>query len=529
MRSSRRGLRAPRALTLALLCAALAAATAASAAAAPVAVVPRNDRAAILDAARFAVGGRLRSSPQLDRQLAEVASRLRSEHYRVRTFGPSFADLSALLRFGPSVVVLNTHGDAGDALGEPGLAIQYEPSASAATHVYSQLLKQDRRWAHWAIVAPLADARTHTDSAVHAIGLTQAGVSHFFSGRRLSLVDALACESSVFARDFHALAYFGYKPKVCISDLLSDTVNLFERLTGGAGVERRTTTAALADLAPRDGYQLAPGSRPLVLSPAVESVSPSDGAYVAPGSSRRVDVDFDARMDPRNPLADVSASGCGAKLVRARWSRGDTRLSFELKLPRSPRSKTIRLRLHAARTRAAPGTGANDELDGNEEHDSGRAPNGDDYVWELSCSGPEITLHVTGAAHFDYHSGASASSELSRTSGLCQPTSLGQFFQYNDTIPGVGHFAMLLAPVGTSPFPLGKTYTFPHAAEQSAEVLFEVGTTTWDAGYVASGPGAGAGSFTLQTLTKPGAIDLTLSGAINTSLPAVHVSGSWHC
>ena len=72
---------------------------------------------------------------------------------------------------------------------------------------------------------------------VHGLFLTPHGIRHFFSGRHVPLVAAIACDSLQDAKYFQARAYFGYTTCARIISLLGDSINVFGRMTGIAGVD----------------------------------------------------------------------------------------------------------------------------------------------------------------------------------------------------------------------------------------------------------------------------------------------------
>lgn len=517
----RRGL-----IAAALLVIGLGAGASVARAAAGAAVVPRNDRAVIFSP----LIGHAGTPTSVEGSLHTIARRLDAEHYDVRTDVLDAATLAHFVQLGrASVVVILTHGDQGG-----GLLAQVEPTARARDRAYDSYVGTgcapcfSRKW----IAKGDVELSGHR-GRLYGVGITAAGIAHFFAHSHLGLVVALACDSTAAAPAFNALSFLGYRTCVAGQHALSDAINVFSRMTGAAGLTARSSTDAVADLAAHDGLELSgPGggaARPVVLSPAVATLSPDTSTPLQPGLTVAGDVQFDAQMDTHRTTGVVTASGCGAKVSHLRWTTHGTNLRFALR--GTANSGTVRLIVHAAKALGAPGRGPNDRLDGNEDPqgDSGVAPNGDDYSVEIPCGGPGITLQLSGAVSFHYSSGSAAVGNLSRQYGDCEPTSLGQQFQYIDDIPGVGHFALSVSPIGTYPFPQGNTYTFPYTDGHRAELLLQVGDHNWNAGYTDTGSGAGEGTFTMQTATKPGAISLTLNGGQNFTAAPVHISGSWHC
>ena len=91
---------------------------------------------------------------------------------------------------------------------------------------------------------------------------------------------ALACDSLQDAKYFQARSYFGYSTCTQVISALTDSINVLGRMTGIAGVDKRTSSAAFADIKATDGFAMGSGARPVVLSPAVVSVSPQTGDQV---------------------------------------------------------------------------------------------------------------------------------------------------------------------------------------------------------------------------------------------------------
>lgn len=498
-----------------------------------VAVAPHNGTAAVFDIYKDV------NVPFLD----GIERKLHDEHYRVLEYSdrrgssafatvarptlPGFRAMAARA----SVVLIISHGG-------PRLSalVEEDPSQSAMQSAYHRYLSQGyskddifpMQFNQESLV-PIGPHKVRRFEAIYGIFVTASGIEHYFAGAHPSLVVNDDCGSLAAAGLFHAVAYFGYAgDKHLCSESLRDTKTLFGRLTGAAGASNRTTVAAY-NLGQFTGlFRVASGSQAVVLSPAITAVEPASAAsgVATPGS-----IQFDAKMT-RQTKGLVEVSGCGASISDERWDKTRTLLTFALTVPGTVSAGTMTVRVKALEAVAAPGTTPNDWLDGNTKptHKSGVVPNGDDYTWQIPCSAPAITLTVSGAANFSYHSGAQAVGAFDKTSGLCSPQELGQNFQYNDEIPGVGHFALEVSPVGTYPFPQGNTYTFPYTDGDRAEALLQIGNQpTYNAGYTDTGPGAGAGSFTMQTLTSPGHISLTFNGGQNFSSTPITVSGTWHC
>jgi hypothetical protein len=225
---------------------------------------------------------------------------------------------------------------------------------------------------------------------VYGLMISRDGIAHYFSGRGIGIVDAVACHSLSFASAFDALSSYGYIPQTCAPADTIDTKLLWDRLFGSYGVAERTTTAAEAAGGFKEDLMLAPGSRPVVLSPAVESVSPADHSEIASGSSTPVTTKFDARMVAAGASDVVHASGCGAKIVGGSWSNRSSTLSFDLHTKRVASDQPVTLTIEPV-TAQATGTsrGDNDHLDGNQDPSpqNGEAPNDTSYLWHLTCTG----------------------------------------------------------------------------------------------------------------------------------------------
>jgi hypothetical protein len=288
---------------------------------------------------------------------------------------------------------------------EPALQVEWYPTYADAQHAYDTYTTSGGFQKKW-LYAPDALGRTNLpqirpgdrpcgprDGCRYPLMMTASGIAHFFSRRGIDLVDNLACHSAQLAPSFDALSYFGHAATACSGFEAHDDKLLFDRLAGHAGVAARPTTAAFALQQFMDPYfRIAAGAQPVVLSPAVSSVSPADGALVGANTATPVEVAFDARMDTSHPTAVITVSGCGAKLENATWVQG-SRLSADLVIPISPPSATVTLTIAKDRAQAVPAKAPNDLLDGNQDPmgTSGQEPNGDDYVWTLSCSSA-ITL-----------------------------------------------------------------------------------------------------------------------------------------
>lgn len=378
----------------------MAAASAASAAPAP--VTPRNNTAAIFTTFGPTQNPRTGRPNAYGQGLKTLERYLSSEHYHVVVYEGKQATLPNFVKLARAgIAVFFTHG------GDHGnLLVQREPTPGALLHAYSKYLA--------AGYSP-ADIEGHSfregvgkaKRDVHGLWLTPHGIRHFFSASHVPLVAGLACDSLQDAKYFQARSYFGYTTCVQVISALSDSINVLGRMTGIAGVDKRTSSAAFADIKATDGFAIASPDRPVVLSPAVVSVSPQAGDQVTAGKPTPASVTFDAQMARSLSGGVVTAQGCGATVTHATWGGGGTKLSFDLNVPRNPSGSTITLTVHHDKAVADPGRYPNDWLDGNQSPSphSGEAPNGTDYQWDVSCRAGAVYKTVfSGSYSFNYTS-----------------------------------------------------------------------------------------------------------------------------
>jgi hypothetical protein len=220
-----------------------------------------------------------------------------------------------------------------------------------------------------------------------ALFMTASGIAHFFGDKQLDIVDVMACQSMELAPAFAARTFFGHDRTACTNKEAKDEPKLFSRLTGHSGIDARPTTKAFDLGGFEDQYfKMATTSKDVVLSPAVAEASPSDGGGVE-GTTTPVSLTFDAQMVDTPPKSVVTASGCGATIAGAKWA-DDNGFTFDLKLPKVQPGKMMTLTVHHEAAKSAGGYPH--LLDGNQDPgaagESGVAPNGDDYVWHLSCA-----------------------------------------------------------------------------------------------------------------------------------------------
>jgi hypothetical protein len=348
-----------------------------------------------------------------DRSVARVEKYLDTEHYSVKEYVGTQATYTNFVRMARAkVVVFFTHGgDGGDIL------VQFAPTKAAMDSAYARYVGKgcapcySRAWIKHESFEDGTGKHPHT---LYAIEITPQGITHFFADAKVALVGAFSCTSLNSARYFRALSYFGYGACVRIINALSDSINVFGRLTGDAGLTARTTSGAIEDMRPRDSFSLVgpdgkSAPEPVVLSPAVDP-APADGTAgrLSAGAQYEQAVRFDAAMDTRDPGKVVHASGCGASISNAEWSGSGTVLNFNVNVPSGTSPGVITLTVGAHDAVAAPGGEPNQWLDGNQDPagQSGVAPNGDDYTWQVPCTPDTYPVKIvyTGTFTDSYHS-----------------------------------------------------------------------------------------------------------------------------
>jgi len=483
-------------------------------------VVPHSDVAAIFDVLSS------EHDFQLDRPtLTFIDHVLEQEHYRVRWYGKGGNAGPATLRnfvklADVGVLVIDTHGSFSS------LLVQNYRTHAAATNGQDNYVRQyGAKGRDWMFV----DKRD--------LLLTSEGISHFFgdrAGKHIDLVFNIACEGWHLSADFDAVAYFGYSTDVVCKTALLDAEPLFSRLSGDSGVENRTTVGAyglggFVHEGFRQQLRLSDPGHPVVLSPAVESVSPGS-ALVASGATVAGEVQFDAAMDTKNTEGVVTATGCGgASVTNERWASDDPKLlQFDLNVPSNASGGTITLRVHNTAAIAAPGGSPNELLDGNTGPigESGVAPNGNDYVWQVPCQ--------SGGFHL--------SGNVTTTLALDSTTTCNNGF----TSPNA--FELFMTPTG-------QPYTPPQEDSSLNITLSQNGTTTFptpdgavDFTYNPNGSVPDAYNWGDFEPLEPG-IEGTVtiqgdgsSGSVNLTLPALTqlgkqgqasspetIVGSWNC
>ena len=367
----------------------------------PPANTPRNNTAFIFDA--------LADRSDYLQADQTIANLLRQEQYKVYLLedvlggSGSYPGLATLANFtnmaGAGVVVITTHA------GVPGIVVEMYPAtgngltSSLRAYAYYLTHGYSPRWIGF---------RYFRDINRYVIYLTPAGVAHFFAGSHVSLLVNNTCDGTAYQAVFNAQSYFAYQGEACntFSAVAGDETQLFNRLAGMDGPDDRTTTGAYAAGGFSPNFQLLYTGAPVALSPAVHSVTPADGSSVSSGQllsdgNHLVSVTFDTVMDTSgSPDAVVTADG--GTLSHFQWQDNDSTLTFELACGTQP---TVTLTVHNDQAIAGAGRFPN-QLDGNQNpsNTSGQAPNGDDYVWKLTCGSSHsvtATIQVTGPYNGD--------------------------------------------------------------------------------------------------------------------------------
>ncbi|MEY2454101.1 MAG: hypothetical protein QOD92_3675 [Acidimicrobiaceae bacterium] len=283
----------------------------------------------------------------------------------------------------------------------------YDPFADFPDHYVAGTLVA-RRPGDTTVVNP--DGTINSEGGRPWLGITAAGIEHFFKGKQIDFIDDMACHSISLARSFDARAYFGHTNVACSPFEARDEITLFDRLIGESGVDARATDKAFA----RGGFidkffALAPDSKPVVLSPAVKEVSPREGGVVKPGETTAASITFDAEMNQDSADGIVSVSGCSAKVENPKWNSA-TELKFDVTIPKDQTEKSMTVTVHHDKALAEPGTADNHHLDGDQDpaDKSGLAPNRDDYVYRLSCTNAavlNVEVRYTGTMTANYTGG----------------------------------------------------------------------------------------------------------------------------
>lgn len=146
--------------------------------------------------------------------------------------------------------------------------------------------------------------------------------------------------------------------------------------------------------------QMSAASSTLVtLAPSVLDRSPDPKQTVFVGTPFSVTVHFDTEMQGSSGSADgvVTLDGCDNKAAAGShltWQDNHT-VSGDYDIQSSG---TLTITVHAG---AARSDGARIELDGNQEgtvaYDGATGPNGDDYVWKVSCSARDVHIVFQGS------------------------------------------------------------------------------------------------------------------------------------
>jgi hypothetical protein len=427
---------------------AIAQASSESSAAGP-AGTPHNDKAYIFDEFGL-VGGDTDILKNIDAGLTDEGYKVTFLRDQTEGAGsPGSATLGsfeAMAKANPGIVIINTHGtdwsDSSKECGGKGVARTYDPSAphvcptpapiskpppteaplpvlqvqwfssyAAEVKAYRDDLAQPGFKSDWLYpptqfneastlipVRPGDDQMETTGENGRTtvspfgyrpyLGLTSLGIAHFFAHTHVELVNNWACHSMSVASSFHAASYTGYTDRACVSTEQPDQKTLWNSLLGLNGVPARSTTGAFnaGQFLDRD-LKLQPGSKPIVLSPAVSSSTPAAGTVVASGSTVTGSVSFDTPMVPSTANIIVP-SGCDATVAGTpTWNSNHNKLSFSLNIPADAAPGPLTLDVPNTAARAKPGGYVHDRLDGAGLGiiPSGVVPNRTDYLWRLQC------------------------------------------------------------------------------------------------------------------------------------------------
>jgi hypothetical protein len=420
-------------------------------------VVPKTQHAAIYDLFGLSAENR--------KLLSTVQQHLAAEGYDVKLYRDSTegagsrggATLANFVRMAKtaSVIVINTHGTdfsgasqvctVGKGLGtvprkgngdvvticskhqqEPVQQVEWYPTLAALHQAYTRYTTSGGFKKAWLYESPsdlwagtLAPVRPGDGRIKHVpegqrpwLGLTTSGIEHFFGGRKVDLIDNLACHSMSFASSYGAESYLGHASTACSQFEGQDEPLLFDRMTGHDNVRVRSVVEAFGLGGFADKLFQLSSRQDVVLSPAVESASPAEGDALAVGAATRGTVAFDAKMDTSDPSSVVNVSGCGATISGATWNDTGTVLSYAINVPKEAVGGPATLTVSASAAKAASGDGANADLDGNQtpsgDSDGGIEPNGDDQVIHVACHQLTFPVQVdySGTYRDDYTNGA---------------------------------------------------------------------------------------------------------------------------
>ena len=404
------------------------------------AVVPHTANAAIYD-----LFGLNKSNGEV---IDTIKQHLAQEGYDVKLYrdstegagGHGGATLANFVKMAKtaSVIVINTHGTdfagtsqactVGKGLGrrppnddvlqicsrneqQPVQQVEWYPTMAALHKAYDHYVTvggYKKAWLYespgdlWAstLAPPRASDGTwkndHSQGLRPWLGITTAGIKHFFGGQKVDLIDNQACHSMSFASSFGATAYLGHASTACTAFEEKDEPLLFDRLTGHDDWRERSVSDAFSKGGFLDKqFQLA-ASKNVVLSPALLFSTPSDGQTLEVGTSNPARLTFDTKMDTSAPNSVATITGCGGATVSgATWNGDGSQLTYSIDVPHAAIGGPATLTVHA---RAASSDGDNAELDGNQEPsgntDGGVEPNGDDYVIHFVCHAKSFPVQV---------------------------------------------------------------------------------------------------------------------------------------
>lgn len=228
-----------------------------------------------------------------------------------------------------------------------------------------------------------------------AIGVTRKGITDILGQGKLSLLFLSSCKGAMLSGGLATDAVFSYPG---CGNLAADVSWLFEAMYGEDGVGHRATDTAYDEIKSRinDGLTYRQFNGPVTLSPAVLETDPAEGRYVKPGTSTDVTVTFDTEMAGAEPAI---VSGCGATIDGGQtWNGDGTKLQFKVKVPGNPPDTSLEITIRSETATASSSSGWPNVLSGNSGLDlaNGRGPNGNDYVWHMTCvQGLNLTVDGT--------------------------------------------------------------------------------------------------------------------------------------
>jgi hypothetical protein len=312
--------------------------------------------------------------------------------------------------------------------------------ASGAMNAFQQSMSEARQAG-----IPTKDVKIALDNNVATNGKSGGAASYewdmylsgptiekLFANSNIALVDAEVCTSIYMAPYLQATAYFGYGQCASGDNVSSNSQNLFDRLAGlqsyRSGAEgsdglinvgtSSQTPPPLSTLVADDwrnstgawmgggwqgsnctthacysgGFMLYPTSDPVVLTPAIDW---EGGSSSSSGGSTTFAFDAEMAQPPRVTQESPQGSCPGGQLQQT-WSPGgsnEPNLTLSINVPNPGRVNAglYPITIQAAQTLATPGTGVNDQLDGNQMpgsiyQTSGEVPNTDNFLYPIGVN-----------------------------------------------------------------------------------------------------------------------------------------------